>query len=575
MSKIIFGNNAATTIAGNITPISTQVALAAGSGAIFPKPQSNQYFIATFVDKATGTIREIVHVTSLTGDVATIVRAQEGFNAGTWTAGDVFAHLHTAGAMRSFIQTDDFPDTGLVHSGDDESSVPNSLIVTSTIPPLEALVPDTVFNVLVANTNTGPAFLTISPSTQYPIYRADGNPLQSGDLSTGQQALFIFTGNSYQLVNFKQPKVPSTVFPFSCWGGIFGGTPTLIQATVPGDIAYPYPGGLMITGLTGSINTGALTMSVNGNPAVKLLYEDGSEFVGNEFKTLHTLIMAISDGINFRCIGTLGFPIPAAPVPPPVIPPPIPPFKYGDHTCLYVELTSRKQTFPNDYFCGSEHYCGHKKEVYGADWIHIGSLASSYYMDHKNIKHIWSCGHTDPNWDKVEALIYQRAGGGGFNYGDVGSIYLEISGTIPSGFASTQTLTGRTKESYGPFWQQVGYFEIFCYDDGGTAHSPKCTIFQRVASAPVVLAEKDALGTRSLSSGYGGQHSCCCDGSRSPYYRHSDPHDYNKNRDCHSICGKKPEEFGGSWFRCFTFTIQIYYNDPEYVYTLDMPQRIL
>ena len=98
MSIIIFSNNDSTTIVGSITSASLSVNLASGTGAQFPQPNVSlgQYFIATFIDQATGTQREIVHVTQILGDVATIVRAQENTTARAWNVGDIFAHLHTA-----------------------------------------------------------------------------------------------------------------------------------------------------------------------------------------------------------------------------------------------------------------------------------------------------------------------------------------------------------------------------------------------------------------------------------------------------------------------------------------------
>ena len=53
---------------------------------------------------ATGLLTEIVHVTNVTGDVCTIVRAQEGTTALAWTAGDLFANLVTAGTLAAFQQ---------------------------------------------------------------------------------------------------------------------------------------------------------------------------------------------------------------------------------------------------------------------------------------------------------------------------------------------------------------------------------------------------------------------------------------------------------------------------------------
>ena len=103
--SIVFANNANTTIAGAITNTATSVTLATGSGALFPSPTGGDYYVATFTDAATGLLREIVHVTAMSGDVATIVRAQEGTTALNWSAGDFFANEFTAGQAAAFLQT--------------------------------------------------------------------------------------------------------------------------------------------------------------------------------------------------------------------------------------------------------------------------------------------------------------------------------------------------------------------------------------------------------------------------------------------------------------------------------------
>ena len=83
----LFANNASTTIVGSIGPTDTQVNVAAGTGVEFPHPTlPADYFCATFYDAATGTVQEIVHVTSITADTMTMVRAQEGTVARSWMA---------------------------------------------------------------------------------------------------------------------------------------------------------------------------------------------------------------------------------------------------------------------------------------------------------------------------------------------------------------------------------------------------------------------------------------------------------------------------------------------------------
>lgn len=117
MAHIIWSNNANSTLAGALTNVATTAQLAAGTGALFPQPTGDQYFKLTFTDSATGSQREIVHCTNVTGDTLTIVRAQEGTSARPWLAGDFADHMITAGGLESYVEIVDLPSFPL--------SVPN------------------------------------------------------------------------------------------------------------------------------------------------------------------------------------------------------------------------------------------------------------------------------------------------------------------------------------------------------------------------------------------------------------------------------------------------------------------
>jgi hypothetical protein len=104
-SQQLFTNNASTTLASAITTGATSIPLAAGTGALFPSPGTNQYSVATLTDAATGLLHEVVWVTGMSGDTATVVRAQEGTIALAWNAGDFFALLISAGGLQTFAQS--------------------------------------------------------------------------------------------------------------------------------------------------------------------------------------------------------------------------------------------------------------------------------------------------------------------------------------------------------------------------------------------------------------------------------------------------------------------------------------
>jgi hypothetical protein len=108
VSVFVFSNNAQSTLAAPIAPTATSIALATGTGALFPNPSvgpPQQQFALTLNDAATGLLYEICYCTARTGDVLTVVRAQEGTTALNWLAGDIAANMATAGQMAAMQQT--------------------------------------------------------------------------------------------------------------------------------------------------------------------------------------------------------------------------------------------------------------------------------------------------------------------------------------------------------------------------------------------------------------------------------------------------------------------------------------
>jgi hypothetical protein len=258
MAKLIFGNNVASTTSGTIFPTSTVVNVASGTGITFPQPIAGEEFIATFIDQLTGQIREIVHVTSVVGDTMTIVRAQENTQAAQWSAGSIFAHLHTAGAMAAMMQEGDVPN--ITYVGYDISTTVNLIQVASTNPSLPNLSVDTTFEITIANTVTGPTQMQIQGSLSYPVTRSDLAPLSPGDLVIGQKAMMIFDGTEFQLVNFQH--LLGLIFFFGA-ANQSGGVNSLI-CTVP--YTFPLSGpfsGMLITGTVLPI-TGPTTLTLIG-----------------------------------------------------------------------------------------------------------------------------------------------------------------------------------------------------------------------------------------------------------------------------------------------------------------------
>jgi hypothetical protein len=239
---ILWSNNASTTVSGSITAVSTSVALAAGTGVLFPSPTGSDYYVATFYDQATKTQNEIVHVTAMAGDIATIVRAQEGTTAKAWNAGDIFANLVTAGTLRNFVQSGAGPaSTSIVYVGTDVSTTPG-LIVCNTVPVPANYAVGMMFNILVKNTNPGPVQCQFNGLAAISATRTDGSPMVGGNLIASEEMIFVYNGvNFTSMVPPIPQQPPQTTFYVRPDGNDnnsgFANTPTSAFLTISGAMA--------------------------------------------------------------------------------------------------------------------------------------------------------------------------------------------------------------------------------------------------------------------------------------------------------------------------------------------------
>lgn len=100
-----FTNNAASTLNAGISSGATTIVLTSGGGSLFPALSGSQYFYGT-LSNATNTVLEIVKVTARTTDTLTVVRAQEGTSASSFSTGDNFQLRVTAAGMNNLGQLD-------------------------------------------------------------------------------------------------------------------------------------------------------------------------------------------------------------------------------------------------------------------------------------------------------------------------------------------------------------------------------------------------------------------------------------------------------------------------------------
>lgn len=105
---IKLANNARSTLAGSLTNVATSLTVQAGEGVKFPAISGSDYFLSTLVKLIAGVpVYEIVKVTARVTDTFTIVRAQEGTAATTFSAADSVELRMTAGSLDEFVRKTD------------------------------------------------------------------------------------------------------------------------------------------------------------------------------------------------------------------------------------------------------------------------------------------------------------------------------------------------------------------------------------------------------------------------------------------------------------------------------------
>ena len=123
-SNYLFTNNAASTLASNITNVATSLTVASTTGGVFPAITSPNFFYCTLQNVA-GTLIEIVKVTARSGDVFTIVRGQESTVASAFSTSDKVELRLTAGELNQVF-------SGIVQGGGTDQVVhENSSTVTT------------------------------------------------------------------------------------------------------------------------------------------------------------------------------------------------------------------------------------------------------------------------------------------------------------------------------------------------------------------------------------------------------------------------------------------------------------
>lgn len=192
MSVLLFENDFSTTFASGITNVATTATLLSATG--LPTIVGDQYYKLTFIDTATGLIKEIVDVTARAGNVITMTRGAEGTTAVSWSAGDKISMQWTAGCAEAMQQTAQAQGQAANYA----AGAGTNAITATFSPAVSSHVVGMPLRVKIANTNSGAVTFNPGPSVVN-VIAPDGSALQAGDLPAGEIVEFKYDGANYQV----------------------------------------------------------------------------------------------------------------------------------------------------------------------------------------------------------------------------------------------------------------------------------------------------------------------------------------------------------------------------------------
>lgn len=206
MTTQLFANNAKTTLAAPVNSSQTSITVSTGTGTLFPSPAIGQAFKLTLVSSSSATVNEICLCTARSGDVLTVIRAQEGTTALPFLVGDIAGNFDTAAVM-----------TDLVQSGQLQTQYYQYAIASGTANALVATLPSTLsalsdgmymtIKSLVANTGPATLNLTIGSTITgvFPIVKGDSSPLNSGDIPSAGYPIQLNWSSTYSAYVMSNP----------------------------------------------------------------------------------------------------------------------------------------------------------------------------------------------------------------------------------------------------------------------------------------------------------------------------------------------------------------------------------
>ncbi|MFV9180560.1 hypothetical protein [Serratia marcescens] len=210
-----FGNNVVSSLAADITTTQTTIQVMPGAGALFAGLLTYDYandsnplkvYAKITLTDAKETVFEVCHLTSVSNDMLTVVRGQEGTAAKGWSLNDVIANFATRGSENQFVQIEQL-----------QSGHYTSAVAGGTANGLTLALPATYFlngstdwalktPILIYPTlnNTGASTLQLTMGGRvmgtYPLVKGSNTALRAGDIVAKTPFLTVFNAEQERFI---------------------------------------------------------------------------------------------------------------------------------------------------------------------------------------------------------------------------------------------------------------------------------------------------------------------------------------------------------------------------------------
>lgn len=257
-----FANNASTTLGSSIAPTDTTITVASGTGNEFPLPAGGQYFVTTLSASPTGLPNEIVKVTARTGDAMTVVRAQEGTTAQSWSVGDRFQNFVSAGFLNQLVDSSSLQGQAGNYAVDSGTANVGVIALTPAPANMTALVGVPVRVKKAGASSTGGYTLNIN-ALGATVVLIGGAAFEGGELVANEVFEVIYDGIQFNLISNPGVLHGDRIAANSIVNAALAQMTTLtLKGNLGGGTATPYD--VPLSALETALGFGAASLTQNG-----------------------------------------------------------------------------------------------------------------------------------------------------------------------------------------------------------------------------------------------------------------------------------------------------------------------